>query len=213
MLSKQATEVLVKLRDENILMGGVKKLAKSIKKDHELAMELWKTKEYFPRLLSVLILDKKEITQEFADKLAYDIKDHDEKQRNQIVDWLLANQLVKSAKTMALTETWMDHESPALRRTYWFYQGRLRWTGKIPKDNATELLDKIETDLENEEPEVQWAMNFCVGWIGVYDPKHRKRSVAIGEKVGLYKDEHVSRGCTPNYLPEFIRIESEKAGT
>jgi len=53
-------------------------------------------------------------------------------------------------------------------------------------------------------------MNFLVGWIGVYDKKYRKRCIILGEKTGLYKGKMVSKGCTPEYLPEFIAIESNK---
>lgn len=61
-----------------------------------------------------------------------------------------------------------------------------------------------------EQPEVQWAMNLTAGWIGVYDEAYRARCIQLGEKAGLYKDEKVSKGCTPNYLPEFIAIEVNK---
>ncbi|SDF59140.1 hypothetical protein SAMN04487996_111216 [Dyadobacter soli] len=56
-------------------------------------------------------------------------------------------------------------------------------------------------------------MNFTAGWIGIYDKQYRDRCVALGLKTGLYKDEKVSKGCTPNYLPEFITIESYKRST
>ena len=39
-----------------------------------------------------------------------------------------------------------------------------------------------------------------------------KRCVAIGETTGLYKGKMVSIGCTPDYLQEFIAIESGKRG-
>ena len=64
--------------------------------------------------------------------------------------------------------------------------------------------------MAGEEPEVQWAMNFAAGQIGIHETEYRRRCVKLGEKLGLYKDEPFSRGCTPNYLPEFIRIEAEK---
>ncbi|MEL7004922.1 MAG: hypothetical protein AAFN93_19600, partial [Bacteroidota bacterium] len=80
----------------------------------------------------------------------------------------------------------------------------------IGLDNTDELLSAIEAKIKTEEPEVQWAMNFTAGWVGVYDENYRKRCITIGEKTGLYKDEVVSRGCTPNYLPDFISIEVDK---
>jgi hypothetical protein len=82
--------------------------------------------------------------------------------------------------------------------------------GQVPPNNTADLLSAIEAKIMEEEPEVQWAMNFTVGWIGVYQEKHRTRCIALGKKAGLYKDEMVSKGCTPNYLPEFIAIEVNK---
>ena len=107
-------------------------------------------------------------------------------------------------------ESWENSSSSLQRRTYWYYQGRLRWVGQTPPPNTEDLLSKIENQIEKEDPEVQWAMNFTAGWIGVYDKKYRNRCIALGEKTGLYKGKMVSKGCTPEYLPEFITIESNK---
>ena len=135
---------------------------------------------------------------------------HDPAERNALTDWLLANQLMKSKKTIALLESWENHESAVLRRLFWYHQGRLRWMGKIPQDNAEELLTSLNKKMAKEEPEVQWAMNFTAGWIGVHDSKYRKQCIELGKKLELYKNDPVSRGCTPNYLPEFIKIEAAK---
>lgn len=126
------------------------------------------------------------------------------------MDWLFANQLTKDKKKITLIESWQNSPFALQRRTYWYYQGRLRWTGKTPPDDTSDLITAIEANIAQEEPEVQWAMNFTAGWIGVYDEQYRERCIKIGEKTGLYKDEKVSKGCTPNYLSEFITIESNK---
>ncbi|MEM7232578.1 MAG: DNA alkylation repair protein, partial [Planctomycetota bacterium] len=89
-------------------MGDIKKCAKEIKKDHDLALELWATGEYFSRLLSVLILDKKLLTEESIDDMAADMLGHDEAELNQIADWLMANQLMKDKKLSALLESWEE---------------------------------------------------------------------------------------------------------
>ena len=56
-LSPKAQEVVSQLETESPKMGDIKKLAKSIKKDTELAWELWGTGEYVPRLLAALIFE------------------------------------------------------------------------------------------------------------------------------------------------------------
>lgn len=209
-LSSEARNIYTQLKPETTRLGDLKKIAKEIKKDHELGMELWSTDDLMPRLLAVLIMDKKLLTQDLIDKLDKDMQIHSVEERNQLMEWLMANQLMKDKATIALIESWEESPSPLQRRTFWYYQARRRWTGQVPPDNTSHLLSAIEVNMITEEPEVQWAMNFTAGWVGVFDEEHRQRCIKIGEKAGLYKDEVVVKGCTPNYLPEFIRIEVDK---
>jgi 3-methyladenine DNA glycosylase AlkD len=207
--SSKAENVLGQINTKTKL-GDLRKIAKDIKKDHELAMELWSTRRFFPRLLAILIMDNKRVSQDFINELDRDMQTHPLDERNQLMDWFMANQLTKDKKTIALIESWENSLSTLQRRTFWYYQARLRWTGQTPPANTPELLTKIEANIAKEEPEVQWAMNFTAGWIGVHEKQYRDRCVTLGEKTGLYKGEMVSKGCTPNYLPAFIAIESNK---
>ena len=145
-----------------------------------------------------------------VDQFYQDFDNHSYDEKLNLNDWLIANQLLKNNDLIKLIETWQDDQSSLKRRTYWYYQARIRWTGKNIFADNHQLLSIIEQNIQNEEPEVQWAMNLTAGWIGVYDEKNRNQAITIGQKSGLYKDEKVSKGCTPNYLPEFIRIELEK---
>lgn len=210
--SEKATAVLSQLNSATKL-GELRKMAKELKTDHELAMELWQSGIYVARQLANLIMDKKRLSQELMDQLDKDIQLHPAEERHQLIDWLMANQLSKDKKTIAMMESWQHSKSSLQRRLFWYHQARLRWMGQTPPENTEDLLSAIETDIAKEHPDVQWAMNFTAGWIGVYNAKLRKRCVAIGEKSGLYKNDKVSKGCTPNYLPEFIAIESGKRGT
>ena len=203
--SLKAENILQQI-DSNTKLGELRKIAKEIKKDHELAMELWSTGKFLPRLLAILIMNKKLLSEEVLNMLDKDMQSHPSKERTNLRDWLMANQLTKSKKTIALIESWENSPSALQRRTYWYYQARLRWTGQTPPDNTEELLSAIEANIAKEKPEVQWAMNFTAGWIGVYDEKYHARCM----KTGLYKDEIVAKGCTPNYLPEFITMEVNK---
>jgi 3-methyladenine DNA glycosylase AlkD len=209
-LSPRAKKLVAEMTNGSVKLGDIKTRGKEIKKDHELAMELWSTGDYTPRLLATLLFDKKLLTEDVIEQLASDMLQHDAKERNQLADWLLANQLAQDKKLVTLVTTWEKHPSPMLRRLFWYHQARLRWTGQTPPDNSAYLLDVLESNLASAEPEVQWAMNFCAGQIGVHEPEFRSRCIKLGEALGLYKDEHVAKNCTPSYLPEFIRIEVAK---
>lgn len=196
--------------NQDTKLGDLRNIAKEIKKDHALAMDLWATGEFLPRQLAILIMDKKLLDQEVIDQLDNDIQKHEFDERNHLIDWLMANQLSKDKKIVSLMESWVNSSSKLQRRVFWYYQARLRWMGNTNQSNTKELLDLIEKNLMKEEPEVQWAMNYAAGQIGKWQEKYRDRCISIGEETGLYKDEMVAKNCVPSYLPEFISIEVAK---
>jgi 3-methyladenine DNA glycosylase AlkD len=58
--------------------------------------------------------------------------------------------------------------------------------------------------MKDAPPEVQWTMNSCLAKIGINHPKLRKRAIAIGEKLGVFRDYPVSKGCTSPFAPIWI---------
>jgi 3-methyladenine DNA glycosylase AlkD len=66
------------------------------------------------------------------------------------------------------------------------------------------LLDRIEKEMPKAPPEVQWTMNSTLANIGIYHSSLRKRALTIGEKLGIYKDYPVSKGCTSPFAPIWI---------
>ncbi len=210
MKSQTKAESILEQINNQTKLGDLRNIAKEIKKDHSLAMELWATGKFMPRQLAILMMDGKLITPDLMTKLDKDMQTHPYDERNQLTDWLMANQLAKDKKSIGLMQSWENSPSALQRRIFWYYQGRLRWVGQVPPENTEYLLTAIENRISGEQPEVQWAMNFTAGWIGIFDKQYRERCIAIGEKTGLYKGEMASKGCTPNYLPEFIAIEANK---
>ncbi len=84
-------------------------------------MGLWRTEEFFPRLLAILIMDKKLLTQDLLNKLDKDMQVYSFDERNNLMDWLMANQLMKDKMTITLMESWEDSPSALQRRIFWYY--------------------------------------------------------------------------------------------
>ena len=209
-LSIKAKNLITQINEKNTKLGDLRKIAGEIKKDHQVAIELWSTEIYLARQLAILIMDKKLLSQDIVDNLVKDMEQHKEDEKIQLTDWFLANQLSKDKKTISLIETWENSKSSLQRRLYWYYQARLRWVGQTPPPNTEALLSRIEDQIDNEVPEVQWAMNFTAAQIGIFQEDYRLRCISLGERSGLYKDEMVAKNCTPNYLPKFIAIQVAK---
>ncbi len=206
----KAENILSQIANKTTKLGDLRNIAKDIKKDHDLAMELWSCGEFLPRQLAILIMDKKLLSQEVIDQLDNDIQTHKANEQTQLIDWLMANQLSKDKKTIALMESWENSPSALQRRIFWYWQGRLRWMGQTPPPNTDSIFAAIAAGIEKEKPEVQWAMNFTAAQIGIHQPEYRSRCIALGEQTGLYKGDFVHKNCTPNYLPEYIAIEVAK---
>jgi 3-methyladenine DNA glycosylase AlkD len=75
-----------------------------------------------------------------------------------------------------------------------------------------QLLDRIENELPRALPEVQWTMNNTLAAIGIHHPPLRKRAVAIGEQIGLYRDWPTSKGCTPPFVPVWVAAMVQRQG-
>src|SRR4029079_9645195 len=102
-------------------------------------------------------------------------------------DWLYSYVLKKHADKETLRKTWMTSDDRWGARAGWqLTAGRV---AKSPEGlDLKALLDRIETEMGAAAPEVQWTMNCCLAEIGIHSPEHRKRAVAIGEKLGVYRD-------------------------
>src|SRR3546814_1928927 len=148
--SSKAENILDQIHSKTKL-GDLRKIAKDIKKDHEVAMELWSTDRFLPRQVSILIIDKKLLSQDFINHLVKDMQDHPFDERNQLMDWLIANQLSKDKNMITLMESWENSPQSLQRRIFWYYQARLRWLGQTPPPNTEELLVAIEKQIESEE--------------------------------------------------------------
>ena len=61
-------------------------------------------------------------------------------------------------------------------------------------------------------PVVQWTMNNTLAGIGIHAPRLRKRAIAIGEKLGIYRDYPVSKGCTSPFAPIWIDFMVKRQG-
>src|SRR5690606_11411139 len=95
-LSDKAATIYDQITSVNAKLGDLRQIAKTLKKDHPLAVGLWSTGEFHPRMLAILLFDPKELNLEVVDQLLEDISITDQKSyRNQLTDWLMANQLLK----------------------------------------------------------------------------------------------------------------------
>lgn len=181
--------------------GDIRKLARTLKTDHELAMKLWKTGNMDAMLLAVLVMDPKKLTPKDLDAMVREAR------FSWVAEWL-QSYVIKTqpqAEKDALREKWMkkgEKDSWAARAGWHMTASGVAKNGD--SSDIPALLDRIEKEMPKAKPETQWTMNNTLAAIGIHHAQHRTRAVAIGEKIGLYQDWPVSKGCTPPYAPVWI---------
>lgn len=180
-----------------VKMGDIRKLAKEIKTDHKLALQLWKTGNIEARLLAILIMEPQKLSASEIDKLARSVK------FAYVADWLYSYVIKSHADVETLRQQWMKDDDPMAARFGWSATAS-RVAKKPAGLDLGALLDRIEADMSDAAPETQWTMNSCLAEIGINHPKHRKRAIAIGERIGIYRDYPTSKGCTSPFAPIWI---------
>jgi 3-methyladenine DNA glycosylase AlkD len=195
-----------RLKQFGCAAGDIRALARKIKTDHKLALELWKTGNIDARLLAILLMKPKEISAKELDRMVREATFH------WVADWLNAY-IVKEqpdAEKEALREKWMNDKNSWAARAGWNLtasrinssdssRDREGVNGDVP--DLPGLLDRIEKEMPKAPPETQWTMNNTLIAIGVHHANLRKRVIAIGETIGLYRDWPVSKGCIIPYVP------------
>ncbi len=188
-----------------VKLGDIRAIAKKIKTDHELALSLWDTGNVEAQLLATLIIKPTSVSAEELDRLTRSTT------CPQVADWLNAYVVAQHPDKEALREKWMMAKDRWAARAGWNLTAS-RVNKSADGLDLAALLDRIEKEMPKAKPEVQWTMNNTLGAIGIHHPKHRKRAIAIGEKIGLYRDWPVSKGCTPPYVPVWVNAMVQRQG-
>jgi 3-methyladenine DNA glycosylase AlkD len=177
--------------------GDLRKLANKIKTNHDLALALWKTGNIDAQFLAALLIEVKLLS---ADELERLVKSAS---FAWVAEWLHSYVVKQHADNETLRKKWMEADNRWAARAGWqLTAGRV---AKSPEGlDLAALLDRIEKEMGAAATEVQWTMNMCLAEIGIHFPQHRKRAIAIGEKLGIYRDYPVSKGCTSPFAPIWI---------
>jgi 3-methyladenine DNA glycosylase AlkD len=182
-----------------VSLGDIRVLAKKIKTDHELALALWETGNIDAQFLATLIIQPKKLSSKELDRMVRSLT------FVRVADWLISYVVRQHPDKEALRSDWMKADDRWAARAGWDLTAER--VGKSPEGlDIPALLSRIDAELAGADPEVQWTMNNTLAGIGIHFPKHRKRAIAIGEKVGLYRDWPVSKGCTPPFVPIWVNF-------
>ena len=191
-----------------VKLGEIRPIAKAIKLNTAFGLELWETGFLEARLVAVLIMKPKELSVEQLKMLAQTAT------YGHLADWVNSYLVKQHPEKEALRNAWLSlnaTEEPWLARTAWSLT-----TERVSKSpdglDIAGVLNRIDNELATAPEPTRWTMNFCLGELGIHHAKYRAEAVAIGERVGAYRDYPTSKGCISPFVPLWVAaiVEREK---
>ena len=183
--------------DHAVNLTKLRAVAKDLKKNDELAGELWATGDTAARLVAILIMRPKAWSEAQLDEMLRDSR------LPKVHGWLVSYIVKKSPHAEALRQSWMDDPDPVVASAGWALTSE-RVNKKPEGLDLSGLLDTIEAEMPEAPERLQWAMNETLAYIGIENPDLRKRAIDIGERLGVLRDYPTSPGCTSPFAPTWI---------
>lgn len=172
----------------------LKKLAGKVKKNHELALELWDPGIHEGKLLATMIEKPKMVTEQQIQKQIRDIYTWD------LADKYCENVVSKTGYAIKFIEQWVKSESEMIRRSAYIL---LRLLAKARSDIDDmffmKYLERIEKTLQKEENWVKDGMNYALIEIGKRNDVLKDETLKVLDSVGEIVVDYGDSSCkTPD---------------
>lgn len=183
--------------DHAVNLTKLRAIAKRVKKNHPLALELWGTGDSAARLLAILVGRPREFSATELDAMIREAR------TRKVHDWLVGYVVLKGPHAEELRVTWMADDDPVVASAGWALTAN-RVVKKPEGLDLLALLDQIEAEMAGAHDRLQWEMNTTLAQIGIENPALRSRALEIGERLGVLRDYPTPPNCTSPFAPEWI---------
>ena len=156
----------------------MRKLAKEIGKDHQLALELWRCGIPEARIVAGMIGDPEKLTEQQMEDWVKDFNSWD------VCDQVCMNLFEKSTLAMKKIHDWSKRDEEFVKRTAYALIACLAWHDKKAKDNVfIELFPVIKDGATDERNFVKKAVNWALRNIGKRNPNLNKIAIKVAKEI------------------------------
>lgn len=194
-----------------VKVADMKVIAKTIKGDQQLALELYDTGNYDAMYVAGMVADGKQMTKAQLDKWARSAG------WQMIAEYTVPWVASESEHGFALARKWIDAKPELVAAAGWNTWSGLVTTRpdeQLDLDEIAALLERIERDIGGERNRVKYCMNAFVISVGAYVAPLAKAAKATAKRVGTVNVDMGGTACkVPPALPYIQKIEKlGKAG-
>lgn len=183
----------------------LKKLQKAIRKDQDLARELWQTGNYDAQVLATMICDPASMSEQDLD------------------DWIgaapynalaayVAGVAARSPHARGRIQAWTASGDEFIAQAGWNILGEIALKDKtLPESYFAPFVEHIRKHLHQQPNRTRYAMNGALIAIGVRTPALEKQALAAAAEIGKVDVDHGDTSCqTPDATSYIARTLAKK---
>ena len=180
-------------------------LAKKLRTDQPLALELWTTEIHEARLIAARIADPESMTDAAIDRWVEDCRDY-------LVSDAVSEVAAKLAGAQTFAPGWIASEVELTAATGWNVIARLAIAGAFDRPTAAALIPQIEANIHGAPNRTRHSMNGALIAIGGSIPELAGAALKAAESIGTVTVDHGQTGCqTPDAAPYIARMIARAA--
>lgn len=162
-----------------ISMVSLRALAKTIGKDHQLALDLWETGYHESRIISTIIDVPSLVTEEQMERWAGEFDSWD------VCDQCCSNLFSRTPFAVGKAISWADRDEEYVKRAGFVLMAALAVHDKKASDAVfLEFLGRIDSDAaDDDRPMVRKAVNWALRQIGKRNVRLQEAAIGTGESV------------------------------
>jgi 3-methyladenine DNA glycosylase AlkD len=192
-----------------VKVGDLKKIQKRIKRDHELALELYDTGNYDAMYLAALIADDSQMTRKDLNRWVE--KANCGPLAAVPVPWVA----VGSPHGHETALEWIESKKELVACAGWETLGGLvsvKPDAELDLAELKRLLQRLQQSIHQQPNRVRSAMNHFVIAVGSYVAPLTDLAIRTGEKIGKVTVDMGNTACSVPFSPDYIR-KVQKRGT
>jgi 3-methyladenine DNA glycosylase AlkD len=185
-----------------VKIGDLKKIEKRIKKDYQLALDLYDTGNYDAMYLAGLVADDGKMTRK--DLQHWIAKAYCGPLAGSTVPWVAAGS--PHGREVALD--WIDSKEELVAAAGWATLSSLvslKADADLDLPELKQLLQRVQKTIHHQPNRVRYAMNDFVIAAGSYVKALTNLALEAGEKVGVVSVDMGNTACGVPYAPDYIR--------
>lgn len=192
-----------------VAIGELKKIQKRIRKDYQLALDLYDTGNYDAMYLAGLIADDARMTKK--DLQRWVEKAYSGSLPGATVPWVAAG----SPHGRELALEWIESAKPLVACAGWSTLSSLvalKEDSELDLAELKRLLQRVQKTIHQAPDVVRYAMNSFTIAAGSYVKPLTKLAIQLGEKIGPVTADLGNNSCEVFSAPDYIR-KVQKRGT